>query len=345
MSASQTWWFVGDLHLDTRPEPRGTGAAFAAFVHELAGSQHTARHLVLLGDTFELVRHREAAARLREIAVAHADAFAALRAAVRHGVHVHFVCGNHDAALARPDVAGVLLSLLGHPSQGVAVHAWALAAPGAFYCEHGHQHHEVHRVATLLSQQESLWAEWLADRSGGVGRRAMSFLRATAGVPRRERAARSPAYLARLDEEALRIGLTAQAVRDLAQTSAVKVAPALARVGWRVLSRRVSASRPYGLRPAAARVHRILRRHGSGVPTVLFAHTHRAEDTSLAQATGRYVNVGTWSADVRGAGPDGADPDLFPYARIVMRTGEAATATLRYWRRIPAHRTVARHPA
>jgi len=56
MEPGAIWWFVSDLHLDPDgADPRGTDGALAEFVDAVVlDSGAPERHLVLLGDTFEL---------------------------------------------------------------------------------------------------------------------------------------------------------------------------------------------------------------------------------------------------------------------------------------------------
>ena len=56
MRLGAIWWFVSDLHLDPDgADPRGTGGALADFIDAVVlDSPVPERHLVLLGDTFQL---------------------------------------------------------------------------------------------------------------------------------------------------------------------------------------------------------------------------------------------------------------------------------------------------
>jgi hypothetical protein len=88
---------------------------------------------------------------------------------------------------------------------------------------------------------------------------------------------------------------------------------------------------PY-LAPRAAAIHRILTRHGVPAAAYVFGHTHRAERLELPGApAATYLNTGTWGAEVRGRGPDDADPRAFPFVRITA--GPAGVdADLLFWR-------------
>ena len=139
--------------------------------------------MVLLGDTFDLPGDDGAVARLEALAVRHPGVLAALRRTLATGTHLEVVCGNHDAALARPAVQEALRRLLTPPPRSwpapragtVRVHPWMLHVPGVFHAEHGHQHHDVHRVPTLLSQpssagpMESPLSAWTGSARSGPG--------------------------------------------------------------------------------------------------------------------------------------------------------------------------------
>ena len=70
------------------------------------------------------------------------------------------------------------------------------------------------------------------------------------------------------------------------------------------------------------------------MPSLVFGHAHRADHHVIAGTSACYLNTGTWSDDVRGAGPDQSDDRLFPYVRVDA-TGEdgavTAQAALHYW--------------
>jgi UDP-2,3-diacylglucosamine pyrophosphatase LpxH len=341
---------VSDLHLGTGVGRRGTGEAFVELLDAIADTRPEAdRHLVLLGDTFDLPGDDGAAARLEALAVRHPGVLAALRHALATGTHLEVVCGNHDAALARPAVQAALRRLLTPPPRSwpapqpgtVRVHPWMLHVRGVFHAEHGHQHHDVHRLPTLLSQPSSAGpmgsplSAWTGSAGAGRLGRLDAARRAVRAVRRAERLATAPAYLALVDAEAARTGLPVDAGRALARTSRFRTLPAAVDVTRRVAARRMGSERPgAGLRRAAARVHAVLDEHGAAVPAVVFGHAHRAERDAIAGTSACYLNTGTWSDDVRGHGPDQRDDRLFPYVRIDATSGGGVVTTqasLRYW--------------
>ena len=342
---------VSDLHLRTGGDRRGTGEAFVELLDAIADTAPEAdRHLVLLGDTFDLPGDDGAAARLEALAVRHPGVLAALRRTLATGTHLEVVCGNHDAALARPAVQAALRRLLTPPPRSwpapqpgtVRVHPWMLHVRGVFHAEHGHQHHDLHRVPTLLSQPSSAGPDRVTAqrldpcrRSGPAwtGWTAYGGPSGTCAGPSGRRGA--PAHLALVDAEAARTGLPADAGRALARTSRFRTLPVALDVGRRVAARRLGVERPGArLRRAAARVHAVLDEHGAAVPSLVFGHAHRADHDVIAGTSACYLNTGTWSDDVRGRGPDQSDDRLFPYVRIDATGGDGAVTTqaaLHYW--------------
>ena len=121
------WWMVSDLHLRTGGDRRGTGEAFVELLDAIADTAPEAdRHLVLLGDTFDLPGDDGAAARLEALAVRHPGVLAALRRTLATGTHLEVVCGNHDAALARPVVQAALRRLLTPAPRTCSIHGLSL---------------------------------------------------------------------------------------------------------------------------------------------------------------------------------------------------------------------------
>jgi len=322
------WWFVSDLHLDPEvPDSRRTAEAFAAFLGNVVLAVNSpGRHLVLLGDTFNLPG-------LEAIADRWPDFFALLRVCVTDGVTLDFVCGNHDSDLARAPTMTELGRLAGRgpDDDRVRVHPWILYEPGVFYAEHGHQHHAVHRQPTILGTEPlrtplAAWTE--PERRSSA--RAGAVLRAAGAVRRAERAVSTPQYASLLADEAARIGLPAEALGSLAKISRFRPVPAAAEVAGRVLARSVGRGRPGAyLESAAMEVHRTLTDFGCAVPWYLFGHTHSAVSAIVEGTDSRYINTGTWSADVRGRGPDIVDRMLFPVAVIA---NDGSRGHLRYWR-------------
>ncbi len=353
MRSPRVWWFVSDLHLGPGPDHRGTAAALVEFLAVIGETRPEAnRSLVLLGDSFDLPADDTAAASLSAIARRHPDVFAALGRVRGAGVDLQVVCGNHDTALARPAVWEAFEQLLSAgaaadwgwpaPARGVVkVHPWWLHEPHVFHAEHGHQHHDVHRMPTLLEQSvpltpaDSLLRTWSTTSDAGPVRRLRAISRAVVVTHRGERTAAGAPYLALVDAEASRAGLPVPAARTLARTSRFRAVPAAVGVGHRVLSRRLGAgARGSTLAQAAARVHSALDLHGAEVPFVIFGHTHRAGKHVIAGTSAGYLNTGTWSDDVRGGGPDRRDDQLFPYIRVDALDADGvvtAQASLRYW--------------
>lgn len=344
MTASR-WWVVSDLHLGPwGADPRGTAQAFARFLAREVAPAAQATHVVLLGDTFELVgldaqRGRD---RLDELALQNAEVFAELGFCLRRGVRFHFVCGNHDVDLARPVVANRLVQLLSPagPTDQVTVHPWALHVPGLIFAEHGHQHHMVHRLPTQLLASVSGTDQldppplvaW-TGRAGGALGQAAAVTRAFSSARRAERRALTPGYAALLAAESARMGVTPQAARDLWRISRFRMVPAIAGTAIRVLSRRLGGDL-HGSGPisAAARVARILAAHGTPVRCYVSGHTHRAIEAPIPGTTTQYLNTGTWCSDVRGRGPDNDDPSCYPYVLIEVADDGTAAVGLRYWR-------------
>jgi UDP-2,3-diacylglucosamine pyrophosphatase LpxH len=343
MKADMRWWFVSDLHLSPdEPAPRRTGEAFTDFLGAVVlADDSPTRHLVLLGDIFNL-REPEAAGpvEIEAIAARYQDLFAALRTCVAEGVTLDFVCGNHDSALARASVRTALGRLAGRGAgdDRVRAHPWILYAPGVFYAEHGHQHHAVHRQPAILLPDpvRTPLAAW-AEHGLHPPARAGAILRAVGAVRHAERVVPTAGYARLLDKEAVRIGLSADALRALARISRFRPVPAAVAVAGRVLARSMwrDHSGAY-LESAVAEVHRTLTEHGCAVPWYLFGHTHRALCALVEDGDSRYLNTGTWSADVRGRGPDSVDTALFPVATIGI-SGQEVRGWLRYWRWSPHH--------
>lgn len=354
MTRQQEWWFVSDLHLDTGTSAdRRVDEVLPLFLATTVGaSRAPRRHLVLLGDFLELDgasaddRHSPVR-RIEALADHHAGIVEAVGDCLRSGVTIHIVCGNHDADLARPEVQGALAGRLGGSSR-LRFHPWFLHEPGVLYAEHGHQHHELNRSPTLLEpsmrdglsqdQRMSVLQAWShANGTRRLPTRAVGTWRAVRHTRRAESHTETPAYTTLLMEQAAREGLPPAAVRELAAASAFTVPASLARAGARAVGRRLGRSRPGDyMKSAAARVDDVLAGHGCRVPAYVFGHTHRAESTPLGDGTARYLNSGTWGPDVRGAGPDREDPNLFPYVHVRAADG-AVECGVDYWK-APADR-------
>jgi hypothetical protein len=344
---------VSDLHLGGGPQAGAWGPGFGdefaadqAFSDFLCWlSQRPQRRLVFLGDVFDFLRvpvtgaraglfarsDAEAVAQLDAIAAAHPAAFSAMSEALRAGVGIDFVSGNHDAELIRPAVRDRLRVLLGGQAR---FHPWVLYLPGLLYAEHGHHHHDIntfirplHPYAEKDGRLERPPAARLGDLRRLPARPARLWRDALAGLRGRPAARARAEYFARLvpahaDEIGLPGGVLTQ-LHQLASSSPVDIARRLARQRLR------GRGGPGYLPTAAAAVHELLARHQLAVPFYTFGHTHAAMRLPLA-ANAWYLNSGTWSeAAWGGAGPrrtwieitPAAPPDAA--ARLYRWTGTA----------------------
>ena len=322
---TREWCFLSDLHLDVEPDPRRAGERFAAFLESyLAEDPDRERHLVLLGDLFELAGTGDRpAARLAELAQLHPQVFASLARTVRGGVTLHVVCGNHDLALARPGVWAALLRVLeldGDERRKVRLHPWFLHVPGICYAEHGHQHHELNRSPAMLELTRHAVLPpapipaWTGT-GGTLWNRVTGVAAAARAVGDEERRAASPAYDHLLQVVAREERLAPYVVRRLHAVSRRGVVRGAAASAGRVARRRAGRPGPDLLARPAAAVSRVLREAGQPVPVVVFGHTHRARVALTPDGT-TYANSGTWCSDVRGAGPDALDTGIFPAVRL-----------------------------
>jgi len=364
---------VSDLHLDGQPAGgRGLdrGAAFAAFLHAMArGSTASGLRLVLLGDLVDLPASgpaggtREDAGRAWEAsALAALDAALAGRAAVLEGLRavleagasVDVVPGNHDQALALPAVWSRLGDAIGAgPGPALALHPWILYLRGVLYAEHGHQHHDLSVIPTLLRPDAR------ADAPGAPLGRSLEALAAA-------RAERDPAGIARaggaLARDLLRF---AGAARALAEARSFYRADALAAhadavglpadvlvaidtrgdvsiatIAGRLTARRLAAIRgrprdPAGyLGPAARAIHTQLAPRGLGVPVYAFGHTHTPLVRPLAGPASPpwIVNAGAWAPLRPAALARRIGPGRRPFVRVrAPESGGTASVELRLW--------------
>ncbi|MBX7445738.1 MULTISPECIES: hypothetical protein [unclassified Arthrobacter] len=346
MSSAARWWLLSDLHLGlSDDDPRNPGKILPEF---LAGKVFPApgrrKHVVFVGDTFELARYGEdeSLGRLESILARHLDTFWALEESAARGVELHFVCGNHDVELARPAVAARLSALLSprDPAR-VRVHPWMLHVPHVLVAEHGHQHHSLHRLPevlrTAVNGTDGLGlpplAAWHAHPSGSPLSRAGDVARACVASELAELRIRGSAYGELLQTESRRLALDGATLRELARLSRFRTVSALpvaatrmvlGAAGWSIASEDAPA--------AAGRVARTLKAHGSGVAWYVTAHTHRALESALDGCRTRYINTGTWCSDVRGRGPDQTDRGAFPYAVVKVARDGSTSGGLRYWR-------------
>lgn len=348
---------VSDLHMGAgdRNDRFNRDREFIAFCHHLAGTPPTlreARRMVVVGDFLELLGVRAAGeerltssvkvalARLDRIVDAHGAVFAAMADLVDVGWDIDVVIGNHDIDLIRPAVQHRLGDLLGRGRrQGCPVrfHPWIFHVPGVLYAEHGSQYHDINWFPELV---------WAGGEDGNdpishplaahLGARpavpAMAHVRRLAnqllGVrdPRRRRY-RSGGLTA-LSQE---VALSREVLRRIDLVPAAS-AGAMALRLVRQLCRRRQGGAIY-LRRAARAVDGILQRAGAGCAFYAFGHSHATEHRCLVDGEQgpEYLNVGTWSLDVRGSrrGPPGEERGTF--AVIDCPPGDRPTAALHSW--------------
>lgn len=341
-STGRRWWLVSDLHLDVGcGDARGTADAFAEFLRSRVLPGAAGEAVVLLGDTLEVagLSVDGSVARLDALAASHPQVFGALRECVAHGVQVHVVAGNHDVDLARPAVSQRLRDLLADPyGRSVVVHPWALHLPGLFFAEHGHQHHSVHRLPTLLfaSVDDAVRLPTPAlvtwHTRGSAPARLVRTARALLATRAAEGQALRPAHAALLDAEAARLSLSPGAARALWQQSRFRLGRTVGVTAGRLARQRLG--RPLHANTAqrhAEGVTRELSRHGSPVRWYVSGHTHRA-GAQVVPDGATCFNSGTWCSDIRGGGPDATDPRRFPYV-VVDDVSEPARAGIGYWQR------------
>lgn len=346
MSSAARWWLLSDLHLGmSDDDPRNPGKVLPEFLRrKVLPASGRRKHVVFVGDTFELVRYGEdeSLGRLESILARHLDTLWALEECAARGVELHFVCGNHDVELARPAVASRLSTLLSprDPAR-VRVHPWLLHVPHVLVAEHGHQHHSLHRLPevlrTAVNGTDELelppLAAWHAHPSKSPLARAGDVARACVASELGELRIRGSAYGELLQTESRRLALDGMAVRELARLSRFRTVSALPVAATRMMLAATGRSIASEEAPAAAgRVARTLKAHGSGVAWYVSAHTHRALESELDGCRTRYINTGTWCSDVRGRGPDQADRGVFPYAVIKVARDGKTSGGLRYWR-------------
>lgn len=354
MTGTDRWWLISDLHLDGSDGGGAAAArALAALVDEVVATDGPGgRHLVLLGDSFELATWSddadEAVERLTLTARRLPEAFAALGSAVQSGVHVHLVCGNHDVDLMRPAVTRQLERLIlpvASPGAGrLRVHPWMLHVPGVLYAEHGHQHHEPHRMPTLLRLMTDAGpppapplVAYVQARGQGLGpiRIGTRVTLAAWRSWRLEREARRPWHQQLLRSVAGDAELPAETLAGLQAAARFRPGRALVTVGARTLLRRVGrAGDPNGyLRRAALRVDRILGSRTERPVCYVFGHTHVATLEELRGGGRYFVNTGSWSTQA---------PAL-PVV-LVERAGGGTSVRLVHWP-VPARVLGARRPS
>jgi UDP-2,3-diacylglucosamine pyrophosphatase LpxH len=177
---------LSDLHMSAGREPR-TGAphrmedflddeALVGLLDHLRErSEHRRRalRLVALGDLLDFTRVEldpsvegrgrldtsvaVALEKVERVAVGHPEVIEALGRLVGSGAELEVVPGNHDLELmlgaVRERLATLVASAAGDPGAAARVRfrPWIFYVPGVLYAEHGQQHHDVNRVADLVS--------------------------------------------------------------------------------------------------------------------------------------------------------------------------------------------------
>jgi UDP-2,3-diacylglucosamine pyrophosphatase LpxH len=313
------WWVTSDHHLEPGGQPATCHSGeFARFLHALADSGRAGldeRVLLLLGDTFELMRPPNPAPdqdgttasldRLRAILSDHRAVADALRKVLAADIRVVVVPGNHDMDLLRPAVADEMRSAIGAGPGQLVVQPWFVLIPGVLYAEHGNQHHEINRFPDPLRPVQddgrifAPTAAWLGS------------MRAADDVVTRARIARhaiqslwrSAAHLPSSDPGnaigriVADTGLAPRAVLGLLSCSR-SAAPVMV---TRTLTRRLRGgdSHAYMLN-GAVRTANVLARHGALPPLMIFGHVHDTADRYVPGHPSRYLNSGTWSSLARG---------------------------------------------
>lgn len=351
MNRPREWVFLSDLHLSDGPGARGADEALPRFLTEVvATSAPGPRTLVLLGDTFDLngpdrLPDELVAARVTRLAEAHADFFATLALCIRSGVHLSVVGGNHDIELTRPAVADAFVDGLGvdRDDPRVCFSPWMVCEPGVFYAEHGNQHHELNRIPMILATPQlpdgrALPVTPLGSLSTGYswcpgnGARSRRVARSVVATLRHERLVDSVWYRSLIEQEASHQRVSAPLLTELARVSQFTVAASVVGISRRVAERRWGLDRQGGyLAPKAELIHRALSAAGQPAAAYVFGHSHRAEKLPLkGEPAAAYLNSGTWSDNVRGAGPDRDDRRWFPYVTVTADDA-GVRAEARFW--------------
>jgi len=364
---------VSDLHLDGRPAGSPSldrGAAFAAFLRAIArGNTARGLRLVLLGDLVDLPgsgptggTREDAAGAWEEAALVELDAvregrpevFEGLRALLEAGASVDIVPGNHDQALSLRGAWSRLAEAIG-AGQGasLALHPWILHIPGVLYAEHGHQHHDLSVIPTLLGPDARadapcapLGRRLEALAAARAPREPGSFVKAGGALAgdlvRFDRASRALAAVRAtyradtLAAHAGSIGLPADVLAAIDARGDVS----LATIARRLAGRRLDSIRgrprdPAGyLGPAARAIDALLASRGLGVPLYVFGHTHTPLIEPLAGAEGPpwIVNAGAWAPLRPAALTRRIGPGRRPFVRVrTPDSGGAPSVELRLW--------------
>lgn len=363
---------ISDLHLgvgertsaDDPPEGFLDDPQLSSFIANLSHAWPEPVALLLLGDVFELpggfLRSRrrpgyllveldDLLERVDRIAAAHPAVFASLAGFVAEGGIIHVVPGNHDPALAIPEVVEGLIAAIaeaGCPVQSVrdqlTVHAGAFHLPGELHAQHGNQLHDMNAFTSPtrpLSRTRRPGLFRLEDPVGSVLHRLQLAPRSWKGLGMGllelvNAFGAIPVGLFRSRRTGLSIGDHPLRVANGDQALQVALRPlyasgTLAAV-WRVVRRTLAPSNDVGLGEdymilGARRLDAAMTANNHGVPIYLFGHSHRAECRSLGPDGPVYVNTGTWSAwaerEERG----------LPYVEVTTGAG-APVATIRSWR-------------
>jgi UDP-2,3-diacylglucosamine pyrophosphatase LpxH len=326
---------VSDLHLGAHDDV-SYAEAFARFLdhHRDANIE-----LLVLGDALDVLEARpratgtrrpidtsDAAARdtLDWIARRHGAFFAAVGRFAADGHRVHVVPGNHDIELVRVPVQERFRELAG---AAVTFHPWIFLEPGLLYAEHGHQHHDVNSIATLLRPEQPRHPDRLdLPLASHLVEGRLRFLVHAArhaatlsgpGLARRRAAYRRDV----LTPEIVTVDLDAETLVALDRVAETTVPAMARRLLRRAVHRRPARPTQRGgyLHRAAAAIDGVLRGAGAEVPHLVFGHTHIAERFPVGTATGpEYLNGGTWSPfiprDLRTGG-------TFTFVRVSPDTG------------------------
>ena len=324
---------------------------------------------MLLGDLFDLPASgpsggtHDAAARAWEasalvaldgILAARAEVVSGLGAVLEAGASVDVVPGNHDQALALPAAWSRLGDAIGAgPGAALTLHPWILHLPGLLYAEHGHQHHDLSAIPTLLrpdaranapgaplGRRLEALAAALAEggpvaiaRAGGtLARDLLRFV----GAPRALGSARASYRAEALAGRAEAIGLPANILGAIDARGDAS----LTTIARRLAARRVDVIRgrprdPAGyLGPAAGAVHALLASRGMGVPLYAFGHTHTPLIEPLAGTVGPpwLVNAGAWTGLRPAATAHRVGPGRRPFVRVRLpEPGGTPSVELRLW--------------
>ena len=327
MTNDRRWILVSDTHFGRDPvaEDHAPGPALARLFRHLAMGEASTTTLILLGDFFELLNDADvdAVRALDAILPAHKEVVSALRDAVSKGMRLVVVPGNHDAALASPEVWARFHSEFddGHR---VILRAWFAYVPGVLYAEHGHQHHDVNRMPTLLNTRTGSADPSIPPLAAvGIKRKLVTLLESW----RYERQSERPAYKQLLREEALRQDLPQTVVGSLHRISRFR----LLQMAARVLGVRfgiVKCRNENRARRQALKIAEMMDASGSHVDAVVFGHTHRAEQTRI-RAFASYLNTGSWTLDSRADEFELLDSGQYPYVDITV-SGDRVHTELRF---------------